>query len=60
MQPLICIPALQAQDEEGWISFFPGPFSKLSACADHSVVAPVIGTQWFTWHNDDVHFRYRA
>jgi hypothetical protein len=49
--------ALQVQDEFGWISFFPGPFSKLTACADHSMVAPIIGTQWLTWHNDDVHFR---
>lgn len=50
--------AVAVQDEFGWISFFPGPFSKLTACADHNLVAPVIGTQWLTWHSDDVHFRY--
>jgi hypothetical protein len=24
------------------------------------MVAPIIGTQWLTWHNDDEHFRWGA
>lgn len=49
---------LQVQDDEGWIAFFPGPFANLTAGVDHSRVAPVIGSQWFTWHSDDTHYRY--
>ncbi|KAF8058327.1 lpxC [Scenedesmus sp. PABB004] len=50
--------AVAVQDDEGWISFFPGPFQRLTAGVDHSRVAPVIGCQWHTWNADDVHFRY--
>lgn len=48
---------LQVQDADGWIAFFPGPFSKLTSGVDHSHIAPIIGTQWYTWHSDDTHFR---
>lgn len=48
----------QVQDEEGWISFFPGPFANLTFGIDHRLVAPIIGDMWYTWHSDDAHFRY--
>lgn len=45
------------QDDEGWITFFPGPFAKVTFGVDHRLVAPVIGEMWFTWHSDEQHFR---
>lgn len=47
----------QVADGDGWIAFFPGPFTQLTAGIDHTRVAPVIGCQWFTWQADDIHFR---
>jgi hypothetical protein len=44
-------------DEDGWICFIPGCFPVLTAGVDHTRVAPVIGSQWFTWHTQDLHFR---
>jgi hypothetical protein len=47
----------QVRDEEGWITFFPGPFANLTFGIDHRLVAPIIGDMWFTFHSDDTHFR---
>jgi hypothetical protein len=47
----------QVQDDEGWITFFPGPFPKVTFGVDHRLVAPVIGEMWYTWHSDEQHFR---
>eukprot|EP00878_Enallax_costatus_P003781 GHUV01003997.1.p1 GENE.GHUV01003997.1~~GHUV01003997.1.p1 ORF type:complete len:368 (+),score=57.01 GHUV01003997.1:819-1922(+) len=55
---LILNQGVAVQDTDGWISYFPAPFAKLTAGVDHSYIAPVIGTQWYTWHTDDTHFRY--
>lgn len=52
-----CCLCQQVQDEEGWISFFPGPFANLTFGIDHRLVAPIIGDMWYTWHSDDAHFR---
>lgn len=50
--------AIAVQDDEGWITFFPGPFPKVTFGVDHRLVAPVIGEMWYTWHSDEQHFRY--
>lgn len=51
---------VQVQDEEGWITFFPGAFANLTFGIDHRLVAPIIGDMWFTFHSDDTHFRCAA
>jgi hypothetical protein len=48
---------MQVQAEDGWIAFFPGPVPMLTSGVDAWLNAPVIGTQWFTWHVQDLHFR---
>lgn len=53
----LIILAVQVQDDEGWIAFFPGPFANITFGVDHSHVAPVIGSMWHTWRSDDTHFR---
>eukprot|EP00879_Flechtneria_rotunda_P013901 GHRR01014518.1.p1 GENE.GHRR01014518.1~~GHRR01014518.1.p1 ORF type:complete len:330 (+),score=101.69 GHRR01014518.1:456-1445(+) len=50
--------AVAVHDAEGWMTFIPSNFTKLTAGVDHALTAPIIGRQWLTWSSDDQHFRY--
>eukprot|EP00775_Hariotina_reticulata_P013610 gene13610-13735_t len=52
--------AVGVHDDMGWISFFPGPFTRLTCGVDHTMLAPIIGSQWYTWRAEETYFRYNV